>query len=317
MNNSKRLDIHDRLKIEGGLLNRKPIKQIAERLQKSPSTISREIRSHMCIVTKGAKYNRGFNDCIHRFECIKEKRNEKNERHPWGDCMKHCDKYEKETCYKREKPPYVCNGCNKRVTCQLEKRYYYADKAQDQYQEVLKESRVGISIDEEELQYLNELICPLLKKGQSFHHIYETHKNEIPLSERALYNYIKRELFNVTNLELPRLVRYKKRVNSNRYKFKVDKKCFINRDYGNYYQFVKENSNPLVVQLDSVEGKKGGNVLLTVHFVDCSLMLGFKRERNTAKSVIDIFNDLYDELGIVDFKKLFPVILTDRGNPDK
>jgi len=46
-------------------------------------------------------------------------------------------------------------------------------------------------------------------------------------------------------------------------------------------------------------------------------MLGFKRERNTAKSVIDIFNDLYDELGIVDFKKLFPVILTDRGNPDK
>jgi len=313
MINSKRLDIHDRLKIEGGLLNRKPIKQIAERLGKSPSTISREIRAHMCIVTKGAKYSRSFNDCIHRFECIKEKRNKKNESHTWGDCIKHCNKYEKELCPKREKPPYVCNGCTKRVTCQLEKRYYYADKAQNQYQEVLKESRIGISIDEEELQYLNELICPLLKKGQSFHHIYETHKNEIPLSERALYNYIKRELFNVTNLELPRLVRYKKRVNSNRYKFKVDKKCFINRDYENYYQFIKENSNPLVVELDSVEGKKGYSVLLTVHFVDCSLMLAFKRERNTARSVIDIFNELQDELGIFDFKKLFPVILTDRG----
>ena len=35
MINSKRLDIHDYLKIEGDLLNRKPIKQIAQRLGKS------------------------------------------------------------------------------------------------------------------------------------------------------------------------------------------------------------------------------------------------------------------------------------------
>jgi len=42
-------------------------------------------------------------------------------------------------------------------------------------------------------------------------------------------------------------------------------------------------------------------------------MLAFIRERNTAQSVIDIFNDLYVKLGHNDFKKLFPVLLTDLG----
>ena len=44
--------------------------------------------------------------------------------------------------------------------------------------------------------------------------------------------------------------------------------------------------------MDSVEGRKGGKVLLTIHFVNCSLMLAFLREHNDAQSVIDIFNEL-------------------------
>ena len=69
-----------------------------------------------------------------------------------------------------------------------------------------------------------------------------------------------------------------------------------------------------MVQMDSVIGSKGGKVLLTVYFVNVSLMLGFLRDANTSKSVIDVFEGLYRNLGIMDFRKLFPVILTDNGS---
>ena len=40
-------------------------------------------------------------------------------------------------------------------------------------------------------------------------------------------------------------------------------------------------------------------------------MLAFIRDHNTAKSVTDIFNGLYEKLGHDVFVALFPVILTD------
>ena len=66
--------------------------------------------------------------------------------------------------------------------------------------------------------------------------------------------------------------------------------------------------------MDSVEGKKSGKVLLTIHFVNCSFMLAFIREYNDAQSVIDIFNFLQNILGIDKFKELFILILTDNGS---
>ena len=66
--------------------------------------------------------------------------------------------------------------------------------------------------------------------------------------------------------------------------------------------------------MDSVIGSKGGKVLLTVYFVNVSLMLGFIREANTSKSVIDIYDELYYRLVGQDFRRLFPVILTDNGS---
>ena len=66
--------------------------------------------------------------------------------------------------------------------------------------------------------------------------------------------------------------------------------------------------------MDSVIGSKGGKVLLTIYFVNVSLMLGFLRDANTSKSVIDIYDELYHRLGGQDFRRLFPVILTDNGS---
>jgi IS30 family transposase len=65
--------------------------------------------------------------------------------------------------------------------------------------------------------------------------------------------------------------------------------------------------------MDTVEGVKGGSVLLTIHFTDSRFMLAFLRASNTAASVIEIFNSLYGILGHELFEELFPVLLTDNG----
>lgn len=43
-------------------------------------------------------------------------------------------------------------------------------------------------------------------------------------------------------------------------------------------------------------------------------MLAFIRDHNTARSVTEVFNRLYELLGHEVFNALFPVILTDRGS---
>jgi len=67
-------------------------------------------------------------------------------------------------------------------------------------------------------------------------------------------------------------------------------------------------------QMDTVEGAKGGKVLLTIHFTNFQFMLAFLRDANTSQSVIDIFNGLEQMLSYEMFLTLFPVILTDNGS---
>ena len=66
-------------------------------------------------------------------------------------------------------------------------------------------------------------------------------------------------------------------------------------------------------QLDSVEGIKGGSVLLTIHFVLPKLQLAFLRDANDSKSVTDIFDALYKLLGFENFAKILPICLADNG----
>jgi len=77
---------------------------------------------------------------------------------------------------------------------------------------------------------------------------------------------------------------------------------------------MKENPDTPVVEMDTVEGVKGGKVLLTLHFCDQQFMLAFIRDDNTSRSITFIFEKLYWELGPEVFLRLFPVILTDNGS---
>ena len=66
--------------------------------------------------------------------------------------------------------------------------------------------------------------------------------------------------------------------------------------------------------MDSVEGIKGGAVLLTIHFVSQDLQLAFLRPSNDSQSVIDIFEKLYIVMRSDVFIDIFPLLLADNGS---
>ena len=131
--------------------------------------------------------------------------------------------------------------------------------------------------------------------------------------EKEIYNLVDLGALKVKNIDLPRKVRYRNKPKNKTY-YKIDKLCLNNRKYSDYLKFINENKDINMVEMDSIEGVKGGKVLLTLHFVNCSFMLSFIRDHNDAQSVIDIFNMIEAKIGMEMFKKLFPLILTDNGS---
>lgn len=301
---NKHMSLEDRQIIEKELNNNSSFKEIGRKINKNCTTISREIRNHYITKNTGC-YGRTFNNCSKRNTCPISSKYCK---------LNNCEDFEKEICPKLSKPPYVCNGCDKRNNCRLSKHIYDANYSHNEYYDNLVESRTGVIIDQDEINNLNSILVPLIcNQNQSVHHACINNKNKIMHSEKTIYKYIDLGILEVRNIDLPRKVRYRERRKKTKI-YKVDKNCLKNRTYEDYEQYMREHPDTPVVQMDSVEGRKGGKVLLTIHFVETSFMLAFIRNHNDAQSVIDIFNFLQKVLEIDKFKELFVIILTDNGS---
>lgn len=319
MANNKHLTLNDRASIEASLKEKLTFTAIAKKLDKDPSSISKEVRRHLSFQRTGG-FRLNYNACAHRFTCDKQHictvchSTRKYKRCKCCSmCNALCPDFEPVVCVKLSKPPYCCNGCGKRHNdCSLEKRFYIAAPAHEAYLKKLSDARTGISFSEEEISYLDTFVSPLIKKGQSPHHICQTNRDSMIASERTLYRLIDSCLISARNIDLPRKVRFSARKNT--VHFKVDKACRSGRDYSCFKTFMEQHPLFPLTELDSVEGKKGGKVLLTIHFVKAEMMLAFLRERNDAQSVIDIFNSLYDTLKPELFRQIFMVCLTDNGS---
>jgi transposase, IS30 family len=316
MAKNKHLTDAERLQIEQWLKERVSIKQIALKLSKSTSTVSREIRSRATTSDKYAPY-RIHNRCVKRDGCQRrylcgDKPNCTKRCSTCSLCNELCEDYQEQFCYKLCEPPYVCNGCADEHQCVLRKKYYLHRKAHEAYREMLVESRVGANITEDELLALDEIVSPLVMRGHSVHHIVAHNPDQFEVSEKSIYRYVAGGLLKARNIDMPRVCRTKQR-KSKPVEHKVDSGCRIGRTYAEFLTFAETSGVP-VVEMDSVIGRIGGKVLLTIMFKSCDLMVAFIRERNTSQSVIDVFNSMYESLGADRFKALFPVILTDNGS---
>lgn len=320
MEKNKHMDINERSDIQTMLTAGCSFAAIARSIGRDKTTVSKEVKKHRTSRKSGALGNK-FNNCANRFTCKHE-----NDACPacntrrlrkcrtCSSCLTSCSDFIEEKCRLLERPPYVCNGCDRLRKCTLEKSYYYALTAQKAYDETLSESRKGVVITEGEICSLNSLLVPLIRnQGQSVHHIFISHKDEIMMSEKKLYKLINDGILEVRNIDLPVKVKRRTRRKSSS-AYKVDKKCLEGRRYEDFKDFIAVHPDTMVVQMDSVEGRKGESCLLTIHFTTSSFMIAIKRKTNDSRSVTDFFDSLYDDLGAEQFRKLFPVILTDNGS---
>lgn len=312
---NKHLTFDDRLEIERGLINGIEFAEIARRLGKNRTTISREVkRNRIYRPTRG-------NNCAHRAECSLPDDCQKgcpskkyaNCRTSCNGCHQGCDRFKEDVCRNVLRAPHVCNGCIRKRRCFLNRWFYDAKTAQKKYEQTLRESREGISLAESQLQLVDELISPLLRQGQSIEIACENHRDELPVSSRTIYSYVDAGLISAKNIDLPRKVRRRPKRKKSGPILKVDKKCHLNRSYEDFQAFMEENPGYHVVQGDTVEGKKGGKVLLTLYLMNCGVQLLFLRDHNDAASVSTVFQDLRDKLGHERFKRIFRVVLVDRG----
>ncbi|MFQ9891591.1 MAG: transposase [Emergencia sp.] len=85
------------------------------------------------------------------------------------------------------------------------------------------------------------------------------------------------------------------------------------QQYEEYLEYLNCNPDAMVSQMDTVVIHPGGQAILTILLMNCDLQLMFLRQRNTARSVTEIFSRLREILSDDEFRTLFQVILTDRG----
>ncbi len=320
---NKHLTLDDRTEIQVGLKSGENFTAIARRIDSDRTTVSREVKARRIPV-----HNSKGNNCIHRNECqfpdacsqytpggyrYRCHKGKQDCGGACGDCISGCDRFQEDFCTRYEKPPYVCSACPDRRTCRLQKMEYDAKLAQEAYETLRSESRKGISLSEEELSYLDSVVSPEIKRGQAVSVVWNTHKWEMPVSDRTLYTYINSGLLDADNFDLRRKLRMPSRKKSGPV-LRVDKQCHIGRSYEDYEAYVSKHPDAVISQMDSVIGRKGGKVLLTILFKNCDLQLMYLRDRNTAASVSEIFQILRSRLGAQRFSSLFQVILTDRGS---
>lgn len=313
----KHLRIEDRLIIEYGLDQNYSLKEIAKRLGKDPTTISKEIKRNRFIKTsKRKQYD--IKPCKHRKSCTKKNLcndscGKQCKKCNFINCYRFCKDYSVKECIKLNRYPYVCNGCDKVTTCTVTKSYYKAKVAESKYKEILVSSREGINMTSTDLKKIDDIISPLIFKGQSISHIFTHHKDEINCSERTLYYYFDKNAFTARNIDLPRKVKYKPRKKHSQLVVK-DSSDKANRTFNDFVKYIEENPNTQVVEMDTVHGTRSGKVLLTLHFRNCSLMLAFIMDSCSQNNVRETIDKLYALLGHETFTRSFPVILTDNGS---
>ena len=189
----RHLVMFDRRIIEDMLRDGESVGAIAVRIDVSWATVAREIKRHR---TRDTTHYQNLDDknlCQFRDSCrmtnmCRTGCNSRCSRCASAACNRVCEKYvEVPECPKLSKAPYVCNGCRSRITLTCRHRcwFYDADAANEEAAWAKVACRQGVDCTPEELAAMVAVVKPLMKKGQSLSHIWQTHGSEFPVGART------------------------------------------------------------------------------------------------------------------------------------
>ncbi len=274
----KHFSFEDRCVIEEFLNHNFNFTQIANRLGKNRTAISKEVLKHRFLRGTASK--------------------------------------ERPCCFE-SKPPYVCNSCDKFNHCKKQKYSYNAHIAYNEYKQTLISERAHLNITKEQISNINEVIAPLMiYKNHSVNQVYISHSNLLPFSKSTFYKYIDLGILNVRNIDLQRKVRWKLKKEYDYHKEKIDTSIKVNRFYTDFKDYIEYHPNASIVEMDTVIGTKGGQggkCMLTLLFRQFNFMLIYLLPYKKSVYVTEVFSHLKSLLGIDEFRRLFEVILTDNG----
>lgn len=273
----KHLTAEKRVEIELGLNSGMTFKAIARRIGKDPTTVSYEVKHHRM------EHKNGFSTT---------------------------DK----PCPLLLKPPFVCNGCSKKSNagCQCIRFLYRAGKAQAEYRALLSDAREGIPLTKEQFYKEDRIISSGLAKGQHIYHIMSSNP-EILSSKSTIYRNFHRGYFSASVMELPRCVKFKSR--KARHADYVPKGIKVGRSFDDFIALRNAEHIDSWVEMDTVIGRPGGKVILTLHFTSCNFMVGLLLENKSAMDAANHFVALKNHLREKGFQisEIMPVVLTDNG----
>lgn len=276
--NFKHLSFDKRTVIQKMVSSSYKLKEIAEALSLDPTSISKEIkRNRDKLVSKNDSYNHYSN------------------------------------CKRTSRYPYVCNRCSHRYTlCHYQKYVYTAKSAQRKADDKLVLSRRGIDISSDEYKKLDKIIKDGLDNDKS---IYEISKeNDLNKSISTIYRYINSGFLTKKRLDLPYAVTYKKRKHNKKYDYKQNNSIDrSNHTYIDYLSYRYSNPNQFGWQLDFLGSiKSDSKSIITLIMPDLHFPLIDIVTSPNSDKVVKFFDRLEENLGIEEFKKIFPYILTDR-----
>lgn len=307
----KHMDINDRIAIQRGLEDKRPLSAIARDIGVAPSTVCREIKANRSMDYRGKAR---WNPCSKKRGCavtnvcgaceIAKCKSCRRVR-----CWEACPAYEESRCDIIERAPFVCADCHRFHNCGFVRASYSAVEAQLTYEKRLVETREGIAITPAQLESLVSLVRARLGQGWSIEAIWAVHGDGLPVSSRTMYKYVESGLLGLANIDLPRKVRYKPRK-------AISGARPVDRDGRSYSDFLDlpEKARARAVQMDTVIGKRGDfKCILTLHFPRLEFQIMGLLEEHTCEAVVGYLDWIEAVLGTSEFARLFGIILTDRG----
>lgn len=272
-----KLDLDDRMTIQGCLHRKDSIIQIAKILKVHRSTIYREISRNL---KSSAAQIYKFDNCATRNKLI------------------------------------VCNTCQKKGYCKINKFYYDFRYAQTLTDNRRKTSRSNPKLPVNDIKIIDEIVTSGVNLGQSLHHIYVSNPILKDLCcEKTIRRLVYRGNLSIRPHQLRRYVVYKKEYKNNNIGLqRIDIKALVGRTFKDYNRFTSANKSKNTVQYYSVIGKKTDRqAILTITFPKYNFQFGLLIKKGSSSSVTKSLSGLFKRIGIENTKKIFAFNICDNG----
>ena len=279
---NKHLTLDDRIEIQECLYHGMTFKEIARRIGRDQTTVSKEVKKHLKVIA----------DDVRRIDMN--------------------GKPISEICPALLKAPFVCNPCRKKhVRCKYRKQFYLAKEAQREYEALLSQAREGIPLTKESFYEIDRTLSEGVKRGQRLYRIMQS--KDLGVSKSTVYRHLQRGYLSVSPIDFPRVVKFKPR--KQQPAEYVPKAAKVGRTYDDFLAYTSSHNISSWVEMDTVIGRIGGKVILTFDFTFCNFMFGRLLEDKTALEVTQKVKELKIEFAAKQrrFGGVFPLILTDNG----